>query len=141
LARLFLARAATELGRPVPTLAADALAQLKRYIWPGNIRELRNMMERAALLCAGGEVTLAELPLEKLSAGFARPAPPVPPSDPSSNLAPNLSAESSDERARIMDALERCAGNQTHAARLLGISRGTLVSRLAEYKLPRPRKR
>ncbi len=134
LARLFLARAATELGRPVPTLAADALAQLKRYIWPGNIRELRNMMERAALLCVGGVVTLAELPLEKLSAGFARPAPPAPPP------APELPAES-DERARIMDALERCAGNQTHAARLLGISRGTLVSRLAEYKLPRPRKR
>ncbi|HEX4458011.1 MAG TPA: sigma 54-interacting transcriptional regulator [Polyangia bacterium] len=137
LAQLFLTRAASELGRPVPALAADALTQLKRYIWPGNIRELRNMMERAALLCAGSEVTLAELPLEKLSAGFTRPAPPSPSPTPSIDDA--LSGD--DERARIMAALERCAGNQTHAARLLGISRGTLVSRLAEYKLPRPRKR
>ena len=46
-----------------------------------------------------------------------------------------------DERGRIVAALQHCAGNQTHAARLLGISRGTLVSRLTEYGLPRPRKR
>jgi pSer/pThr/pTyr-binding forkhead associated (FHA) protein len=46
-----------------------------------------------------------------------------------------------EERARILAALEKCAGNQTHAAKLLGISRRTLVSRLGEYALPRPRKR
>ena len=46
-----------------------------------------------------------------------------------------------DERARILRALERCAGNQTHAARLLGVSRRTLISRIERYNLPRPRKR
>jgi DNA-binding NtrC family response regulator len=50
-------------------------------------------------------------------------------------------AETEDERARILRALERCAGNQTHAARLLGISRRTLISRIERYNLPRPRKR
>jgi DNA-binding NtrC family response regulator len=45
------------------------------------------------------------------------------------------------ERARIVEALERCGGNQGHAAEILGISRRTLISRLEEFNLPRPRKR
>jgi transcriptional regulator with GAF, ATPase, and Fis domain len=46
-----------------------------------------------------------------------------------------------DERTRILGALERCGGNQTHAARLLGMSRRTLINRIERYNLPRPRKR
>ncbi len=50
-------------------------------------------------------------------------------------------ADDGDERERILRALERCAGNQTHAARMLGVSRRTLISRIERYNLPRPRKR
>jgi transcriptional regulator with GAF, ATPase, and Fis domain len=66
--------------------------------------------------------------------GGARPTTPSV-----SNTTPSVSNE--DERERILRALERCAGNQTHAARLLGISRRTLISRIERYNLPRPRKR
>jgi two-component system response regulator AtoC len=140
LAQIFIARAAAEMRRAPPALSPDALALLRRYIWPGNIRELRNMMERAVLLCLDGEITLEHLPVEKMTGEFAgattAPLQPIP-----SGPTAVAGAGGSDERQRIIAALEQCAGNQTHAARLLGISRGTLVSRIAEYNLPRPRKR
>jgi DNA-binding NtrC family response regulator len=119
LAQLFIARVSAELGRAAPRLSPDARAWLEAHPWPGNIRELRNVIERAVLLSVGGE-----LRPEHLAA--SRPPPSLP---------------EGDERSRIIAALDACAGNQTHAARLLGISRGTLVSRLAEYRIPRPRKR
>ena len=111
-------------------ISPEVLELLKRYRWPGNIRELRNMMERAVLLCGGPIILPEHLPLDKLLA--ATPAPEVQLSkDPSSP---------EEERQQILAALERCAGNQTRAAKMLGISRRTLVSRLGEYALPRPRK-
>jgi transcriptional regulator with GAF, ATPase, and Fis domain len=55
--------------------------------------------------------------------------------------APDTPPFAEDERARIIRALDQCAGNQTHAARLLGVSRRTLISRIERYQLPRPRKR
>jgi two-component system response regulator AtoC len=136
LAELFLSRAAAELERPVPALTAEVVERLQRYIWPGNIRELRNVMERAALLCRGRVVTLEQLPLEKMNAQFGRALPP--------DAAPPEAGEAGEadgERQRIIDALEQCAGNQTHAARLLGMARNTLLARLAKYQLRRPRKR
>jgi DNA-binding protein Fis len=54
---------------------------------------------------------------------------------------PSMDAPPHDERERILWAMDKCAHNQTQAAKLLGISRRTLVSRLTEYALPRPRKR
>jgi two-component system response regulator AtoC len=63
----------------------------------------------------------------------------------SGNLAasvdPSLSASEQAERVKIVDALEACAGNQTRAAKLLGVSRATLVTKIAIYRIPRPRKR
>jgi DNA-binding NtrC family response regulator len=165
LAQVFLERAAHDLGRPPPRLSPEALALLQRYVWPGNIRELRNVMERAVLLCSGSEIKLEHLPVDKMSSSFAdarprratyyranaAPAPGLAPPPPStappgadatvpSQRVPSFSPPS-DERERIIAALDQCAGNQTSAARLLGMSRGTLVQRLDQYGLPRPRKR
>jgi two-component system response regulator AtoC len=113
------------------------------------------VLERAVLLCgAGGALELAHLPAEKMTAHFAarRAAPqtaalyPATPGEVPLVRAPTTPGEirqqlAEMERQRIIDALARCAGNQTEAAQALGISRRTLVKRLSDLNLPRPRKR
>jgi DNA-binding NtrC family response regulator len=154
LADRLLARIATSVGRPELQLSADAKVVLAARDWPGNARELANVLERSAILAEGNEIAAQDLehfcvvrprgepagaaPADviRTSAALTLAAtpeltPPEVPSDPAAL----------EERARILAALERCAGNQTRAARLLGISRGTLVNRLTEYAMPRPRKR
>jgi two-component system response regulator AtoC len=143
LARAFANRAragaAMALGREV-------IAALEHHSWPGNIRELRNTIERAALLSSGGAIRPSHLVLE--STRDSSPTIPVErtpnPRISSPTLPPGdgslASAVAELERQRILDALEQCGGNQTRAARLLGISRNTLLARLDEYGLPRPRK-
>jgi transcriptional regulator with PAS, ATPase and Fis domain len=136
LAELFLQRAAQELGRSVPRFSPAALALLQQHPWPGNIRELQNVIERAMLLCGDEpEILPAHLPVDKLaSSAVRRPLAPM------SASAGDLAARGDDdERARIVAALERCNGNQTYAARELGIARSTLVVKMTVYDLPRPR--
>jgi DNA-binding NtrC family response regulator len=142
LACLFLAASCKEAGiARAPQLSPEAWQLLERHDWPGNVRELRNVVERAVLLCTGDSITPAELPGE-LRDGAA-PLPDA--SDERHGLRVvysdgGLSPIYGGERDRIIAALAKCAGNQTQAAKLLGISRGTLVSRLESYALPRPRK-
>ncbi len=139
LANLFLEAVAQPLGRPAPTLSAQAVTWLRAYSWPGNIRELRNTMERALLLCSGDEIRQQDLPTEKVTkTGGGAAAPPVEATAPS---APPWSVTSAREAERlaIVEALARCAGNQTRAAELLGIPRRTFCTRMREYSIPRPR--
>ena len=130
LANFFLARSATEINVSTPTISAQVQTVLEGYTWPGNIRELRNMMERAVLLSQGNELQLEHLPVEKMS---SRSSPrfgeqtEVPTENP--------------ERTHIVEALTAAGGNQTEAAKILGISRRTLAKRLELYGIPRPRKR
>ncbi|MFO0586158.1 MAG: sigma 54-interacting transcriptional regulator [Polyangiaceae bacterium] len=231
LASAFIVHACQKAQRDdVPLLSQQALSLLQAYSWPGNIRELRNVMERAVLLSTEGVILPEHLPVDKMGATVAAPAGPwgpspyeaihfvprpppsaprapfaatvpPPPAAPSSfppprpapsyatplpvsgppASAPSMSSprapafpppplvpprpgppssapppafheedarllprtlrgRDEGERERILWALEKCAGNQTKAARLLGISRRTLVGRLEEYNLPRPRK-
>ncbi len=148
LASRFLAEVSLALGRPQPTLSAAALSVLDAYAWPGNVRELRNVMERAALLCGDDVLDRHHLPARLLDG--ERPSSPPPPPAGARDSSPrdlriadgSLRSEiEAVEREKIIEALARCAGNQTQAAALLGISRRTLVSRLSEYAIPRPRKR
>jgi len=132
LARKFLGDFAKASDRQPPDLSADALALLLRYDWPGNIRELRNVMERALALCSGSTITPEHLPQDKL-AGVPAGASP-------GGAAPESSEELVAERRAIEAALANCAGNQTRAAEQLGISRRTLINKLAQLKIPRPRR-
>jgi two-component system response regulator AtoC len=146
MAALFLGRACANLKRASLQIAPDALECLQRYPWPGNVRELRNAMERAAVLCKGATVGVTDLPSE--CAHFAPLQPPAesagvedggqPVGTPPSMREEVQLGRRRVERERIVAALERCSGNQSAAARALGISRRTLVARLAEYEIPRP---
>jgi two-component system, NtrC family, response regulator AtoC len=126
LARELLAKAGQEAGRPGLEISPEALQRLESYEWPGNVRELKNAIDRAVLLSAGPALDPMTLPAGEHVGDAAAGA----------RLRNDLAAF---ERQRIVEALEKCAGNQTKAAQLLGISRRTLVSRLGEYNLPRPR--
>jgi len=136
LVQRFVAAACRDLDRTAPLrVSPEALALLRRHDWPGNVRELRNAIERAAVLCAGDTILAEHLP-----PGLSRPPAPRPDAAvPSGGR--NLQGEiKSLERQRIIEALDRCGGNQSKAAELLGVSRRTLVSRMSEFELPRPRK-
>ena len=125
---------------PVPTISATAHAAMGRHPWPGNIRELRNAMERALLLCGTGPIGAEHLPFDDES-------PSAIITDPTSARAPALGSGAtlgdtleSIEKQRILDALKTCAGNQTRAAKALGISRRGLGIKLDKYGIKRPRK-
>jgi len=131
-----------------PSVSADVLDLLLAYKWPGNIRELRNVVERAIVLCDGPQIQLDHLPFERMRHPTATGGPAQGP-DRIPTLVPRgdspASADLTDprkaeEKERIIRALMSCASNQTRAARLLGISRRTLVSKLAYYGIPRPQK-
>ena len=132
LARRFAALVAERMQRPTPELDREVIARLERHPWPGNVRELRNVVERAVVLAGpAGRVQVSHLGLPDGD------APVDPGTRPSGNLKAELERV---ERARVMAALEEAAGNQTRAAKLLGISRHALLDRLDAYGIPRPRK-
>jgi len=155
-ARRFLASACRLIERTdLPRISPEVLLLLRAYRWPGNVRELRNVIERAAVLCPGEEILPEHLPPTLTKVGEPEPSPsvargavpagssaePTQPGAMPSGANVDLSTEiKSIERARITEALERCGGNQSKAARLLGVSRGTLIARIEEYGLTRPLK-
>jgi DNA-binding NtrC family response regulator len=154
LAAIFLRRAAAQLDRAQPPLLSpEALALLEQHSWPGNVRELRNAIERSVALCTGGVITPADLPpsLAHRAPVASPPSAPVEPAARGGGLSGPAATGASLEvlrremdalqRQRVIDALERAGGNQKEAAALLGISRRTLISRIEQYDLPRPRKR
>jgi len=143
-----LARAlSASMDRPTPSFSSAANLCLQRYRWPGNIRELRNVVEAAVLRCDAGVVEPCDLPpeLQVAQTNFTDPA-----LDPTygraadaeavDDVSPLLNRQQAEERARILQGLAACTGNQTRAAELLGIPRRTLVAKLAAYDIPRPRK-
>jgi DNA-binding NtrC family response regulator len=146
LAQLFLEAAAAQMGESPPRLAPEALAELLAYGWPGNIRELRNAMERALLLSSAGLITVQDLPLDKMRRTTRSAVPPGERSPPAPSAEPAAASSKEGamsmaeiEKQAILDALVRCSGNQTRAAELLGMPRRTFCKRLSEYSIPRPR--
>jgi DNA-binding NtrC family response regulator len=152
LARLFLETAAKSQERVVPSLSPAALKLLEAYPWPGNIRELRNVMERALLLTTDDRIGPEELPLEKMRGApipqLAQPAPVLPALPPAASpqlptlppfTLPQGTAPRGTDYDRIIESLARCNGNQTRAAKMLGMPRRTFCARLKAYNIPRPR--
>jgi transcriptional regulator with GAF, ATPase, and Fis domain len=164
LARLFLERFCRRSNLPIPVLTQAAVDALKRYSWPGNVRELKNVMERAPFLSGGSPIEAEHVPLEAVDeaglfppeemettevfvpAGAASwgakssPLNPSPPAAPDRQQLGRLAVDADAARARIAQALEQCAGNQTRAAQLLGVSRRTLINHLERLNMPRPKK-
>ena len=128
-ARFFLAKLGERMGRPVPTVSAEALAKLACHSWPGNVRELENVLERALALSMGGSLEPADLPpLERRGeAGAAGESLFRLPEE-------GLSLEAL-ERDLIAQALARSGGNKSAASRLLGLTRRTLGYRLEKHGL------
>jgi len=137
LAERLLAEFAARNGRAVTGITVEAFQALEAYHWPGNIRELRNVVERAVALCPGVEVQLADLTeAVRRPAREERPAPaPQSPavSVPSDATLAKIKEEA--ETARIIEALERNDNNRLRTAAELGISRMTLYKKLHRYGL------
>jgi DNA-binding NtrC family response regulator/cellulose biosynthesis protein BcsQ len=130
LARLFAREASRAAGTPAKTLSLQAIRKLELYHWPGNIRELKNVIERAVILCEGEKIGLEHLSID-LFAMMAAPG------DEQETMGSTLEAL---RKNAIIDALTRSGGNQTRAATTLGVSRRTLSSWLHKYNLTRPGK-
>jgi len=142
LALLFARNAAHRLDRQeAPELSHAAREVLLSHAWPGNVRELRNVIERAVVLAPTRMIDTPHLPPKLLAEDRQRRTPLLEPPPESAPLSSLRGEMDSLMRSRIVQALDRCAGNQTAAADLLGMSRRTLVARLSQYELPRPRKR
>jgi DNA-binding NtrC family response regulator len=137
LACQFAREAARSLGRPGADVhfTSEALKFMEDQNWPGNIRELRNCVDRAILLADGPLIDVGHLTRNN----------PVWNRAPIASVATNprdavsLLRDGQDEKARIEAALQACSGNQTRAAEALGIPRRTLVRRLVELGIQRPR--
>ena len=123
LVEYLLGKAAEQIGRAAPEIMPDALQVLIRYDWPGNIRELQNVLERAVILSRGA-ITLAHLP-DLIPAVL----PVALAADREGKGLRDL------ERDAIMDALAQCCNNRRLAAEKLGIAKRTLQYRLKEYGL------
>ena len=140
LAQHFLLRSAEQLGLPAPAFTADAMAVLRAYPWPGNIRELANAVERAVILSRGAELEPSAFPNELRAVTLAGPGP-VPDAHPPTAGKPASAAEAGFdlhtlEEHGIRRALAATEGNRRRAAKLLGISERTLRNKL---KLMEPR--
>lgn len=120
----FREEANRELGREVAVISPDALAVLKNYHWPGNLRELRNVIRRAVLFTRGDIITADSLPLLTTRKEESFPKMDI-----------SLSVEPEEEKERILRALEQVKGNKTKAAILLQIDRKTLYNKMHQYNI------
>ncbi len=124
-------------GKPGVQIDDDALVVLKSYPWPGNVRQLENVVERAVVFAEGPAVTAEDLPPEVLEADGARRE-----DEEDADclvLAGGVRAEREErdrrEREQLVRALAAARGNKAEAARALGMARSTLVSRLKKHGL------
>ena len=116
----FIAQHRAKNGPGVAGITPEAVARLSAYAWPGNVRELRNAIEYALVLCPEGEIDVRHLP-PRIASENACPPPPEPMPAP--------------EREQLLRALRQAGGNQSAAARILGVSRVTVWKRMKKHRI------
>ncbi|MFH1736000.1 MAG: sigma-54 dependent transcriptional regulator [bacterium] len=131
LARFFLQKFSSEMGKRIAAFTPDALRILETHRWPGNVRELENAIERAVVLCKS----------QKIDESTLRFLDPEPHSLTTSSFLPmNLSGTLQNqvnqfEKAILREVLDQCDGNRSQAARKLAINRTTLLAKIKKYDL------
>ena len=125
LAKAFIKSFAEQLARPVVEIAPAFLEALDSQPWKGNIRELRNVIERSMIVCESGHLDIADLPFDIQNAHYEH----------SNDSSPGSFELSALERRHIARVLEYTKGNKTEAARLLKIGLTTLYRKIEEYKI------
>mgnify|MGYP002544085293 FL=1 len=117
-ANFFLDQANRELEKPVPGFLPEAMERISQYTWPGNLREMRNTVMRAALLAQGNPIRVEHLGI-----------------DMNIDKSINILHDPDSERIKIVSALQKCSGNKSKAAAMLGIDRKTLYNKLKLYQI------
>jgi transcriptional regulator with GAF, ATPase, and Fis domain len=130
LSERFLEELSRNVGRPAPGVSREARELLLSHSWPGNVRELRNALERAVILSEGGLIQAEHLPITVARSDSARVASAEAVELPAGGL--DLDAL---EKTLVRQALERARNNRSRAAKLLGLSRAQLYTRLERYGL------
>jgi DNA-binding NtrC family response regulator len=133
----FIAEGCRAMGRPPLELDGSALQALLRYPWPGNIRELRNVIGRVVATCEGPSISESDLGLRPDTSRSRASIPPGPPASSGGgrNLHEDVEALEED---RILKALKATGYNRTKTAQALGIARNTLASRMARFNIRVP---
>ncbi len=127
-ANFFLDRANKELGRNVIGFDAEAMRKIQQYTWPGNLRQMKNVVKRATLLSQGKLIKAEDLLIEPVAEAQPSPMCTAPAFSP-------LLKDENREKERIREALLQCNFNKSKAARMLGIDRKTLYNKLKLYKM------
>jgi PAS domain S-box-containing protein len=117
----FIRQNAMRTGKPIAGLTPSAMQALARYPWPGNVRELRNTIEYAFVLCKEGDIDIAHLPPKITGNGSA------------AFRSHAAAHEPHREREELLNALKQTSGNQSEAAKILGVSRVTVWKRIKKH--------
>ncbi len=126
---LFIKRFSQRLNKPIGGVSDQALTVMRGHKWPGNIRELEHVMERACVLCENRTITVDHLPIDLRNPNVAGEQAGV------ATVQPQVLDEFESEEVRIVKILQRTYGNKAQAARILGIDRSTLYRKIKLYDI------
>jgi len=135
LADYFVERFNAEFHKAITGIDPAAMAVMQAYDWPGNVREMRNLIERAMLLSGSGRLTVDGLPTELMTSAIVAGSDSEENAEPLIVLGPKGVDIREVERLLVEKAIEQADGNQSRAAQLLGLSRDQLRYRLQKYGL------